>query len=284
LGGNVAGRPLDLVHFTHSAYAPADGTGGNSKSPMHWDTELLSAEAMSNATIFHEITDGWFGGKLGYGIGLEGSWNGTDALLPNICGLKYLGHGGQDYGSNMMGGYFPDLNMSIAISSASASLFQGEKGMNCSLRYNGLNIGPGMAIEAAMNIAAVAAGLEPPCPQPSYEPPPASYCSDTSNFGSFNLQPATCADAIYLTNPHTGKPFGEPDGMCQFLEQNSLHQIAIDLYYGSAGTISYQPPDGMDPYKTAGIDLCRSTCGDIASGPCWLNGIVNSGTSWCEEP
>lgn len=72
--------------------------------------------------------------------------------------------------------------------------------------------------------------------------------------------------------------------MCQFLEQNSLHQIAIDLYYGSAGTISYQPPDGMDPYKTAGIDLCRSTCGDIASGPCWLNGIVNSGTSWCEEP
>lgn len=116
LGGNVAGRPLDLVHFTHSAYAPADGTGGNSKSPMHWDTELLSAEAMSNATIFHEITDGWFGGKLGYGIGLEGSWNGTDALLPNICGLKYLGHGGQDYGSNMMASHkwerneFSDVN------------------------------------------------------------------------------------------------------------------------------------------------------------------------------
>ena len=46
------------------------------------------------------VTDGYLANQLSYGLGLEGGIgpNGTVGN-PNMCGVEFIGHGGEDYGS-----------------------------------------------------------------------------------------------------------------------------------------------------------------------------------------
>jgi len=265
MGGNIAPRPTDAARFTYAAYRD-DGQA------------LISASSRSELLTLHPLTDGHFAEYyLAYGLGLEALWNrqtGGGELTQLCSGGDAIGHGGLDYGSGaLLQAYVPSLRLGVSLASTSAQSFgSAVSGMNCSRPWSQLKYAASYAQNALMNAVAVYAGVTPTCPELNFTLPSADECVDAPSFGALNGQATTCAAIL----PAFARPPSSEADVCNsWLSVTTLAGIKEQL--AASGT-DYEPPAGLDPNTTLGIELCRGSCGAVAAGPCWLRAKVEP---WC---
>lgn len=262
LGGNIAARPLDVARFTHAVFGKQS---------------LLNVSSLVEMAQWHEISDNFGAGFLGYGLGLEALWNGGHPSPMISCGLPNYGHAGLDYGSGgIANAYFPDLKLGVSIAIASCMLTGSTvSGMNCSLNYASQPKIGEYLVNDVLALLSTAAGLEPKCSVPSYDPPDPADCKDAPYFGKIGGSPFPTSCSTMLAS--ASRTSHQPEGtLCdQWLGTQTLSML--EASFAKGGT-SYKPPPGYDPNTTLAIDLCKATCGALGAGPCWLEGKM---TAWC---
>ena len=146
-------------------------------------------------------------------------------------------------------------------------------GMNCSLNYASQPKISDYFVNDVLATLSAAAGLEPRCSAPSYEPPDPADCVDAPYFGEIDGAWDSCAQILAFAAASSHQPEGT---LCdQWLGISTLS--ALEAQFAKGGT-SYEPPPGYNPNTTLAVDLCKATCGALGAGPCWLQGKT---TAWC---
>jgi len=109
--GNIAVAPVDVVRFYHALFT----------------YKLAGKEKVAEMLRWHNVTTGWGGAGLKYGMGLMRFPTGMKDVHGMTTNVTYVvGHPGADWGSNMMTvGWFPHLNLSLALATNS-----GDGGLN----------------------------------------------------------------------------------------------------------------------------------------------------------
>lgn len=261
-GGNVAARPLDVARFVYAAYSER--------------RTLISDDSFKDLTSLHCLSDGFGGGYIAYGLGIEALCNRGHPKLMEACGYEFLGHGGLDYGSGSeVNGYFPELKMGVSIAMTAAyDSGSGLCGKNCSLSYKHQRKASDIVTSEAFAVIAAAAGkTTSKCGATSYDLPPAQECVDAPSFGRLNGTSYTCTQHLAAFSKEWQQPI---DYLCDsWLSEHSL--ASLERYYKSAYHVTYTPPPGY-ALSTRAIDICRGTCMAADSGPCWLRAKQQP---WC---
>jgi hypothetical protein len=262
-GGNIAARPLDVARFTYAAYS-----GGGA---------LINGASLKQVGDLHCLSDGFLGGEIAYGLGIEAFCNGGSPVLGRACGHSYYGHGGLDYGSGApVNGYFPDLRLGVSIAmNAAYDYGSGTCGKKCSVSYKHQPRAQDLVLSEALGVIAAAAGQSSDgCGSVSYDPPPLSQCVDAPSWGRLDGKPMTCTQILESASRSSKTPIGDLcDGwfsrytlaMLQHVWAPSIHKV-------------YTPPAGYDPKTTLAVDICRGTCMAHNAGPCWQHAKQEP---WC---